>query len=127
MSLSNDQRLRIVAKKVCRDLRRNQTAAEKKFWDAVRNRKILGYKFYRQYPIFYDYIGKETFFVVDFYCHQRKVVVEIDGKIHKYKKERDRFRTFLINMLGIKVIRYQNEEIENNIEMVLEDLKRKLM
>ena len=126
MSLSNDPRLRIVAKKVCRDLRKNQTRAEEKFWKAVRNRKILGLKFYRQYPIFFDYTGKETFFVADFYCYEKRLVIELDGQIHDYHKERDKFRTYLMNMLGIEVIRYRNEEIENNLEEVLENLREKL-
>ena len=58
MSLSHDPRLTQIAKKYCRELRKNQTAEEKIFWEAVRNRKFGGSKFYRQYPLFFDYLGK---------------------------------------------------------------------
>ena len=126
MSLSKDPRLRLVVKQVCRDLRRNQTKAEKIFWNEIRNRKVLGFKFYRQYPLIFDYTGKKTFFVADFYCHERRLVIELDGQIHDYQKERDKLRTHLINMLGVEVVRYRNEEIENNLDMVLENLMEKL-
>jgi very-short-patch-repair endonuclease len=126
MSLSKDPRLRLFVKQVCRDLRKNQTKAEKIFWNEIRNRKVLGLKFYRQYPLIFDYTGKETFFVADFYCHERRLVIELDGKIHEYQEERDLLRTYIITMLGIEVVRYRNEEIENNLDMVLENLKEKL-
>ncbi|HEX9975484.1 MAG TPA: DUF559 domain-containing protein, partial [bacterium] len=67
MSLSHDPRLRQIAKELCRMLRRNQTNAEKIFWEAVRNRRFMGLKFYRQYPIFFDFSGQETFFIADFF------------------------------------------------------------
>ena len=126
MSLSHDPRLRQVARKLCRELRNSQTSAEKIFWEAVRNHKFLGLKFYRQYPLFFDYIGKETFYIADFFCFQKKLVVEIDGKIHDYRKDHDELRTFIINMLGIEVVRFSNDEIENNLETVLKRLKIKL-
>lgn len=119
MSLSNDPRLREIAKQLCRDLRKRQTEAEAIFWQAVRDRKFLGLKFYRQHPLFFDYLGKETFFIADFFCHERQLVVEIDGKIHDYRKDHDKLRTYIINMMGIAVIRFRNEEIENNLDEVL--------
>ncbi|MBI3005720.1 MAG: DUF559 domain-containing protein [Ignavibacteriales bacterium] len=62
------------AKELCRDLRKNQTEAEKVFWEAVRDHRLLGRKFYRQYPIFIpDY--DDSFFITDFYCHERKLVL----------------------------------------------------
>jgi len=119
MSLSGDPRLRQIAKQLCRELRQRQTNAENIFWQAVRDRKFLGLKFYRQYPLFFDYLGKETFFIADFFCHERKLVVEIDGKIHDYRKDHDQLRTFIINMMGIEVMRFRNEEIENDLNGVL--------
>jgi len=123
LSLTRDPRLVEVAKKICRELRKNQTVAEKIFREAVRNRKFRGLKFYRQYPLFFDYIGKETFYVADFYCFEKRFIVEIDGIIHNYQKERDTYRTFIIQMLGIDVIRFKNEEIEKNIQQVLKKLE----
>ena len=127
MSLSHDPRLRQVATKRCRELRKSQTNAEKIFWEAVRNRKYAGLKFYRQYPIFYDYTGKETFYIADFFCFEKKLVIEIDGKLHDYQNKQDKMRTDIINLLGIEVIRFNNEEIENNLERVLEKIKKKLV
>jgi very-short-patch-repair endonuclease len=126
MSLSGDPRLREIAKQRCRELRKQQTKAEKIFWEVVRDRKFMGLKFYRQYPLFFDYLGKETFFIADFFCFERQLVVEIDGKIHDYQKDRDQLRTFIINMMGIEVIRFRNEEIENNFGDVLKRLAERL-
>ena len=126
MSLSNDPRLRQVAKQLCRDLRKKQTNAEKIFWEAVRNRRFMGLKFYRQYPIFVDVDGRETFFIADFFCFEKKLVVEIDGKIHDYQKDYDALRTEIINRKGIDVIRFKNEEIEKNVDAVLRRLKMRV-
>jgi len=126
MSLSKNKKLRLIAKVRCKELRKNSTNAENIFWEIVRNRKFGGKKFYRQYPIFFDLQGKETFFIADFYCHAEKLVIELDGNIHNYTKEQDRLRTEIINLLGIRVIRFKNEEIEHNIESVLLTLKNYL-
>ena len=126
MSLSNDPRLRQVAKQLCRDFRKKQTNAEKIFWEAVRNRRFMGLKFYRQYPIFVDVDGRETFFIADFFCFEKKLVVEIDGKIHDYQKDYDALRTEIINRKGIDVIRFKNEEIEKNVDAVLRRLKMRV-
>lgn len=126
MSLSNNPRLREIAKQLCRDLRKRQTNAEAIFWQAVRDRKFLGLKFYRQHPLFFDYLGKETFFIADFFCHERQLVVEIDGKIHDYRKDHDELRTFIISMMGIEVIRFSNEEIETDLVEVLTRITRLL-
>ena len=126
MSLNQSKGLREVAKKICRDLRINATLTENKFWERVRNRKFLGKKFYRQYPIFFDTLGKETFYVADFYCHEEKLVIELDGKIHKYQKDNNKLRTELINEKGIRVVRFKNEAIEKDIDKVFNKLKKKL-
>jgi very-short-patch-repair endonuclease len=83
MSLSRNPKLVEIAKFICRDLRKHSTDSEQVFWEAVRNRKFLNIKFYRQYPLFFDYFGKETFYVADFYCHENSIAVEIDGAYHK--------------------------------------------
>jgi very-short-patch-repair endonuclease len=126
MSLNKKKELRLIAKVLCRELRKNQTAAEGILWERIRNKKLLGKKFYRQYPIFFDYLGRETFFIADFYCHSSKLVIEIDGKIHNYQKENDRLRDQLINLKGIEVLRINNVEIENDLEKVIDKIKIKL-
>jgi len=126
MSLNKKRELRLIAKILCRDLRKNQTAAEGILWERIRNKKLLGTKFYRQYPIFIDYLGRETFFVADFYTHSRKLAIELDGKIHNFLKENDRLRDQLINLKGIEVLRINNVEIENDLEKVIYKIKIKL-
>ena len=111
MSLNHKKQLIEVAKLICRQLRTNSTEAEKLFWEEVRNRKIDNKKFYRQYPFFYDLTGTESFFIADFYCHEEKIIIEIDGEVHNYRLEEDEKRTRILNLLGVKVIRFNNEQI----------------
>ena len=97
-------------------MRKNAATAEKLLWERIKNRKFL-----RQHPIFFDLLGKETFYIADFYCHENKLLVESDGKYHEYQKQKDKLRTEILNELGITLIRFKNEEVENNIYDVLAD------
>jgi very-short-patch-repair endonuclease len=110
-------------KELCRDLRKRSTRGEQVFWNEVRNREILGKKFLRQYLIFFKYMNQKKFFIADFYCYECRLVVEIDGKSHEYQKEYDELRTYIINNLGIRVLRFKNEEIETDINKVLRRLR----
>jgi len=127
MSLNNKTKLFEVAKVVCRELRKNSTKAERKFWEVIRNKKFYRKKFYRQYPIFHDITGKETFFVADFFCFDEKLIIELDGKYHRYRLQEDKERTKILDRLGLRVIRFSNEEITNNLEEVLLKLKKILV
>ena len=124
MSLNSKAKLRQIANVVCRELRKNSTGAERLFWEKVRNKKFLGKKFYRQHPIFHDINCKETFFVADFYCFTDKLLIELDGKYHKYRLKEDAERTKILNHLGLRVIRFSNNEIINNLEEVLLEMKK---
>ncbi|WP_439582318.1 endonuclease domain-containing protein [Dyadobacter bucti] len=97
-------------------LRENETRAEKLLWEQIRN-KQLGVKFRRQHPLY--------FFIVDFYCHELRLVIEVDGEIHLSAEnvEYDRMRSALINEHEIKVIRFRNEEIYFEMERVIEIIK----
>ena len=108
---------------VCRDLRKNSTNAEKLFWQAVRNKKFEERKFLRQHPFFHDVTGKETFFVADFYCHEEKLIIELDGKYHKYRLKEDEKRTEILNYLGVRVIRFSNEDVIKDLNNVLKKVK----
>lgn len=101
---------------IARELRKNQTPSEKILWNELRNRKLEGFKFLRQHPIIYEYYKKPYFFIADFYCAERVLVVELDGKIHDYQKEKDYQRDLIIKEMGLEVLRIKNEE--------LRDLKR---
>lgn len=96
-----------------RDLRKNQTPSENMLWQMLRNRKLEGFKFYRQHPIKVNRDGKIGYYIADFYCHEKSLVIEIDGRIHENQKEYDEYRTFVINQLGIRVFRLKNEELNN--------------
>jgi len=86
MSLNNKIALRIIAKQLYRELRKNATQSEKIMWKTVRNRKLNNCKINRQCPIFYDLYGINKFFVADFYCHQKKVAIKRDGGYHERQK-----------------------------------------
>lgn len=126
MSLTNKPEIRLVAKKLCRELRKNQTQAEKILWERVRNRKLIDKKFYRQFPIFHDYLGKETFYIADFYCHESKLVIELDGGVHENRKNEDRLKDETIKVMGINVIRFKNEEVFRNTNKVVAQIAKLL-
>jgi len=124
MAAGTNPQLRALAKETCRALRKNQTPAEAKLWDVLRDRQFHGLKVYRQYPLFVDDVDTETFFVADLFCFERRLVIEVDGRIHDYRSDHDRLRTYLINQLGIRVLRLRNEDIERNLDGVLEEIAR---
>jgi very-short-patch-repair endonuclease len=99
------------ARETVRSFRKNPTPSERILWDILRNRKLDGKRFHRQYRIDFEYQGRKRFFVADFYCPEEKLVIELDGKIHEHQAEQDEYRTFLINQLGMRVLRIKNEEL----------------
>ncbi len=126
MSLNKKIELQNIAKIFCRELRKNQTRTEKILWQAIRNEKLLNKKFRRQHPIFHDIECKESFFILDFYCYENKLGIELDGAIHQYKLKEDEHRTKILNSLGIKIMRFRNYEIENNLNKVLLTIRNEL-
>ena len=109
-------------KETSRKLRKNRTDAEYRLWYFLRNRKLNGKKFIRQYPIKIDVNGEIRFFIADFYCDESKLVVEIESSIHDDRKEQDSYRSLLINCYGINVVRYSNDAVLYNTNEVLENL-----
>jgi very-short-patch-repair endonuclease len=101
-----------------KELRNNMTLAEKILWERLSNKQIHGFKFRRQHPI--------ATFIADFYCHSAKLIIEVDGEIHNAQKDYDAGRAFELGELGIKVIRFRNEEIINEIDKVIEKIIRNL-
>ncbi len=95
--------------------RKNPTAAEIKMWNEVlRMRQFAQYKFLRQKPI--------ANFIVDFYCSELHLVIEIDGDTHGETAEYDLERTKLLNARGLTVVRYTNKDVLKNIAGVYDDL-----
>jgi len=105
-----------VLKQRRKGLRRNNTEAEKTFWMHVHNRRFSGRKFYRQYSL-----GS---YILDFYCPELKVAIELDGGQHNQddNKEYDAARSVYLKAQGIEVMRFWNNDVLNNIEGVLNKL-----
>ena len=126
MSLNKKRELLSIAKVLCKDLRKNPTKAEKILWKALRNRKLLNMKFRRQQPIFHDLTGRETFFIADFYCYEKNLIIELDGTIHNFKIKQDKERTEILNSLGLRIIRFSNNEVENNLNNVIKKISKEV-
>ena len=100
-------------------LREAMTESEKLLWNYLR-KKPLGFKFRRQHPL--------AGFILDFYCHELRISIEIDGGYHlkKEQKERDEARTDFLNDLGIREIRFTDEQVFDSIKEVIEEIETKL-
>ncbi|MCS5489014.1 endonuclease domain-containing protein [Algoriphagus limi] len=103
-----------------RELRKEMTPAEKVLWNFLKNKSLEGFKFRRQHPI--------KNYIVDFYCHQQKLVIEVYGSVHDQmdQKEYDSGRTSVLEEFGLKVIRFRNEEILDNFQSVIERISKGL-
>ncbi|MCI0444876.1 endonuclease domain-containing protein [bacterium] len=107
---------RIESKKKRQYLRNNVTNAEKLLWSRLRGKRLSGLKFRRQCGI-----GN---YIVDFYCPELKLAIEIDGDVHGYQTQRNkdmRKQEYLIN-LGIKLLRFTNGDITESMDGVLQQI-----
>ena len=104
-----------------KNLRKNMTGAEKKVWEKLKNNQLQGFKFRRQHPI--------QNFIVDFYCHKLKLVIEIDGKYHDSNNQQklDKERTSIIKFQKLKVLRITNEEVFKNIDEVIQKIEKEIL
>ena len=93
------------------------TSQERKLWSIIRERQFFGYRFRRQFPI-----GS---YIVDFVCREKKIIIEIDGGQHSEKQniEYDSKRTEFLKSEGFYVVRFWNNDIDNNMDGVYERLK----
>lgn len=97
-----------------RTLRKNQTPAEELLWELLKNKKLNGLKFRRQHQI-----GQ---YIVDFYCHSKKLIVELDGSVHDLPEQvtKDIKREKHLTSLGFQVLRFRNKELFENTETLLQ-------
>src|SRR5258708_2920431 len=108
-----------------RFLKKVQTEAESFLWSflwqRLRNRKLNGFKFRRQHPI--------DKYIADFYCHETKLIIEVDGEIHLNNDQivYDKIRTEELESLGLRVIRFTNRQVLNKIDHVLQEISKNLM
>lgn len=91
-------------------LRNNMTLAEVLLWNKLKGKQMFGYDFDRQKPI----LG----FIVDFFCKQLKLIIEVDGFTHDYKMEYDKQRQIQLESLGLTLLRFQDVEVKKDIENV---------
>ena len=108
--------------RLARNLRNNQTSHEILVWNILRGKKLSGYKFLRQHPIFYSIRNNWVdFYIADFYCAKLKLILEVDGKIHESQKDYDHERDSKLFEKGIYVFRIKNEEVidpENTMKII---------
>src|SRR5699024_2160380 len=91
---------------LARELRKNQTKSEQFLWEHLRKRRLGGYRFVRQRPfIYHQRNDRKYFFIADFYCPQKKVVVELDGPIHDYQQYYDYQRDLVLKGMNLTTLR----------------------
>ncbi len=103
---------------LARELRKNMTPSERLLWEELKDRKLSGYKFRNQHPV-YRYI-------FDFYCHNKSLAVEIDGVVHESSKEYDEYRDEFVKSMGIDTLRIHAEDVIVDIDGVLGRILLKL-
>ena len=100
-----------LAIETARELRKKQTDTEIILWKMLRNKKMMGYKFLRQHPVFINQDGHLRFLIIDFYCSKLKLGIEIDGEVHNFQRGYDNIRDIVLNDMGIRIIRINNESV----------------
>jgi very-short-patch-repair endonuclease len=101
-----------------RQHRREPTKAERVLWDRLRSRQISGFRFRRQHTI--------ERYIVDFYCAEKDLVVEVDGSIHELTPEQDAIRQEFLESLGLRVIRFENNQILFDLQQVMSKIEQAL-
>ena len=101
---------------LARAMRRVPTRAERALWELLRNRQLLGMKFRRQHVI-----GR---YIVDFYCAEQRLVIEVDGNVHLSRLERDVEREQALGRMGIAVLRFSNHRVCEDPAGVLGEIAR---
>ena len=101
-------------------LRENMTEAEKLLWEKLKDRNLFEHKFRRQHPI--------DIFIVDFYCHPIRLVIEVDGGYHfsLEQKEYNIGRSAELEIWELKIIRFTNDEILKNLDSVVERIQHEV-
>jgi Uncharacterized protein conserved in bacteria len=103
--------------KLAKELRKLETEAERQLWNRLNKNQIIGLQFRRQHPI--------NQFIADFYCPKIKLIIEVDGSIHELPEyqSHDIGRSEILNDFGITVIRFTNEQIIEQIDSTVEEIK----
>jgi very-short-patch-repair endonuclease len=111
--------MKVKSTPIARALRRNDTDAERKLWNAIRDRRLGGWKFKRQVPL--------DRYVVDFLCTDAKLIAEVDGSQHEAERRfDDAIRTRALETDGYFVVRFLNTDVLMNLDGVLETILEQL-
>jgi len=102
-------------KELARKLRSNSTQTEIMLWNELKNKQLLGFDFHRQKPI--------DNFILDFYCNELMLAIEIDGDSHALKEEKDKVRQKQIERYGIKFLRLEDMEVRYDLEKTLKKIE----
>jgi very-short-patch-repair endonuclease len=103
-------------KEIARKLRKQGILSEVLLWNELKKKKILGYDFHRQKPL--------DNYIVDFFCYELLLVIEIDGITHDYKQDNDKLRQEKLESYGLTFLRYQDIEVKKDLEAVLDHLTK---
>lgn len=113
-------------RELARNMRKHATPAEDLFWEKVRNRKFHDLKINRQFILTALVEGVCKFYIADFYCHELKLIIELDGWIHLKQLDEDMVRTERLEDQGYTVVRFTNDEILNHWEEVCKVLLNRI-
>jgi very-short-patch-repair endonuclease len=94
-----------------KELRQGMTKTEQILWDYLRCNRLNDLHFRRQQVI--------DGYIVDFYCHSARLIVEVDGEVHEYQKEEDQKRDLILQEKGLKILRIKNEQVRSDLQGVL--------
>ena len=99
---------------LAKEFRQDMTRVEDILWNELRDNQLGGYHFRRQQVI--------AGFIVDFYCHKARLIVEVDGEIHEYLWKRDRAREQALIQKGLRIIRFKNDEVFSHLSKILDEI-----
>ena len=100
-------------------MRRRPTLAETQLWQRLRGRQISGFKFRRQHAI--------DRFIVDFYCPEARLIIEVDGPVHQDSEESDMIRQDFLESRGLRMLRFTNDQVSESLEEVLSTINESLI
>jgi very-short-patch-repair endonuclease len=106
-------------KPLARQMRHEPTPAERVLWERLRNQQVARARFRRQHPI--------DKFIVDFYCAEAHLVIEVDGEIHDYRPDEDAARQAFLESLGLRVLRFRNDEVLGSLEAVVRRIEEEIL
>lgn len=113
-----EERRPLKRREFARALRKHQTPPEEALWERLRGSRFHGAKFRRQVPF--------DRFTVDFYCHVAKLAVELDGMQHEWFSDYDADRTEILERLGLRIVRFTNAEVSDDLDSVLVRIRAEL-